>query len=182
VIVVVPADRVKTLAPLKKKYNIAIVAGGRERFDSVRAGLAALQPGIAYVAIHDGARPLVSPGLIRKALVAARSSGAAVVAIPARDTVKLSAEGHWVDNTAPRTHVWLAQTPQVFRRTLIETAYARLKTDRLTDDAQVAEQAGIRVRIVPGETTNIKITEPGDLQLAQLFAGKKGCKRGTACT
>lgn len=173
IILVVPSDRMAALAPAAKTYSITLVAGGRERIDSVRSGLAALQPDVRYVAIHDAARPLVSAAVIRNALRAARTDGAAVVAVPARDTVKVSASGRWVDRTMDRAQVWLAQTPQVFRRTVIEQAYHRLRTAAVTDDAQVVELSGRRVRIVPGETTNGKITEPDDLAVARLYLNKR---------
>lgn len=170
VIVVAPPDRVAGLRrAYAKRHGIDVVAGGAERFDSVRNGLAAVNAGIDTVAIHDGARPLVQPATIAAALLAAYKKGASVVAVAARDTVKIAGKSLRVQKTVPRATVWLAQTPQCFRRTVIETAYRKLKTADITDDAQVAERAGFPVTVVPGEYTNIKITAPEDLVTARTF-------------
>jgi 2-C-methyl-D-erythritol 4-phosphate cytidylyltransferase len=166
IVLVVPENRLRILAHYRRRYGIELVAGGAERFDSVRAGLAALRPDIGCVAIHDAARPLIGETVIRAGLTAAVKYGASVVAVPAKDTVKLSADGRCCDRTMPRAEVWLAQTPQTFRRRVIETAYRKLASARVTDDAQAAEQAGFRVRIVPGDDTNFKITERADHRMA----------------
>jgi 2-C-methyl-D-erythritol 4-phosphate cytidylyltransferase len=112
---------------------------------------------------------LITEDLIRASLRAAHRRGAAVAATQARDTVKLSATGQAVRATVPRQTVWLAQTPQVFRKALIEKAYAKLGKTAVTDDAQVAERCGIPVAIVPGSYSNIKITEPRDLEIAKVL-------------
>lgn len=170
VIVVAPANRVESLRRTwGKRHGIDVVAGGAERFDSVRNGLAALADGIDTVAIHDGARPLITPATITAALVAAHRKGASVVAVAARDTVKIAAADLRVQKTVPRSTVWLAQTPQCFRRSVIETAYRKLKKNDITDDAQVAERAGFPVTVVPGDYANIKITAPEDLVTARTL-------------
>ncbi len=173
IIVVVPEDRLATLAPLGKKYSITFVAGGKERIDSVKAGLALVPADAAYIAIHDGARPLISPNLIRKVLAAAVAYKAALPAVSARDTIKLAGRSLVVKATVPRDEVWGAQTPQIFERKLIMRAYRKLGRRAVTDDAQVAELAGYRVQIVPGERENIKITEPFDLFLAKHYRKMK---------
>jgi 2-C-methyl-D-erythritol 4-phosphate cytidylyltransferase len=157
----------------RQAHGLTIVAGGKERFDSVRAGLAALQKDITFVAVHDAARPLITPVLIKDGLAAAKKYGASVIAMPARDTVKRSGQDLKVQTTVPRREVWLAQTPQTFRRAILENAYSNPDTRDITDDAQMVERAGKPVRIVPGDGSNIKITEPGDLELAALFLKRR---------
>jgi 2-C-methyl-D-erythritol 4-phosphate cytidylyltransferase len=177
IVLVVPEKQLRRCAPYRRRNGIDIVAGGKERSDSVRAGLAVLRNDIRYVAIHDAARPLVSDDSIRRGLVAARKYGASVVAVQARDTIKLSASGRYVDRTIPRSGVWLAQTPQTFRRSLIETSYRNLESSPVTDDAQAAELAGFRVRIVPGDYTNFKITERADHALAAFHIAQQRPRR-----
>lgn len=171
IIVVVPASRLKRMEPQARRHAFMLAPGGVERYDSVRAGLALLDPHIKYVAIHDGARPLVSPRAIADGLAAARRKGASVVAVPARDTVKYSRRAGVVSETIPRSAVWLAQTPQTFRRSIIERAYAR-RPRRVTDDAQVVEAMGLPVAIVPGDHSNIKITDRNDLAIAHVLLRK----------
>lgn len=146
------------------------VAGGAERHDSVMAGLAALPPETTLVAIHDGVRPLVTSGIITASITAAAESGAAIAAVPPKDTIKAVA-GATVEKTLDRRHLVLVQTPQTFRVELIRSAYARAAADDLfsTDDAALVEAMGHPVRIVPGDYRNIKVTSPEDLVLVQAF-------------
>jgi len=169
VILVVPGNMPASMQLYRKRYGLTLVAGGNERQDSVMAGLAATSPDIDYVAIHDAARPLISPSLIRKTLRAARLHGAAMAAVPARDTIKVSNDGRRINSTIPRRSVWLAQTPQTFSRPLILKAYELLAALNVTDDAQAAEMAGYPVAIVEGDYRNIKITDPEDLKIAGLL-------------
>jgi 2-C-methyl-D-erythritol 4-phosphate cytidylyltransferase len=169
IIVVVPAGRAALLKRYRKAHDITIVSGGQERYDSVRAGLAALRDDIRFVAVHDAARPLITPALIAAGLSAAKKYGASVVAVPARDTVKRASGDLRVRETVPRNEIWLAQTPQTFRREILVGAYRARATKGITDDAQMLERAGRPVRIVPGDMNNMKITEPGDLELAALL-------------
>ncbi|MCX5778802.1 MAG: 2-C-methyl-D-erythritol 4-phosphate cytidylyltransferase [Elusimicrobia bacterium] len=171
IIVVVPSVFVRRLTPLAQRNNFTLIAGGRERHDSVKAGLKGLNDSIHYVAIHDGARPLVTPEIITRGIAAAQRHGASVIAVPARDTVKLSTKKSIVSKTIPRSSVWLAQTPQTFKRSVIERAYAR-RPATVTDDAQVVESTGVKVIIVPGDYCNIKITDRRDFSIARLFIKK----------
>lgn len=175
IIVVVPAARLQRMGPLARRHGFTLAPGGAERYDSVRAGLAVLDAGIRYVAIHDGARPLVSPRAIADGLAAARRKGASVVAVAARDTVKLSRRAGLVTATIPRAGVWLAQTPQTFRRAVIERAYER-RPRGVTDDAQVVEAMGRPVAIVPGDYSNFKITDRDDLAVARWYL-RNGAKQ-----
>lgn len=165
IILVVPETKIAPLKKYRIKYGIDLVAGGKERIDSVKAGLSLVKKEITWVAIHDAARPLIRPYIIRKALAAAVRHKAAVVAIPCRDTVKTSRNGKKIDATLRRNEIWLAQTPQVFYLPLLRDAYDKLKNKSVTDDAQVIEQYGADAAIVPGDYTNIKITEPTDLEI-----------------
>ena len=167
VILAAPKNRLKSLAPLAKKYSFELVPGGKERQDSVKAGLAQLSGGVvSLVAIHDAARPLIKRDVIKRALACAVKRGSAVVSVPARDTVKLASDGNIV-KTIPRNGIWLAQTPQIFKRSVIEKAYLKLGRTVVTDDAQAAELMGLKVRVVMGDYGNIKITDKEDFNAAQ---------------
>ncbi len=181
IVLVVPADDLAVVESQvrawKCKKPVSIVKGGKERSDSVRNGLAALPTGITWVAVHDAVRPLVRPELIEKTLKAAQGSGAALAAYPSRDTVKLSDGKSWVRSTQQRETVWLAQTPQCFAREILERAHRALNHRPVTDDAQVAELAGVRVKLVEGHADNIKVTVPEDLALASFLLKQRGRKR-----
>lgn len=147
------------------------VAGGETRQESVQRGLAALHPDCDLVVIHDGARPLVGAEVIRAVLQAATADGAAIAAVPVKDTIKIVGNGV-VTSTPPRDRLWAAQTPQAFRRELIERAHA-LAGGEATDDAALVEKLGHPVTVVRGSYKNIKITTPEDLVLAQAFLGEE---------
>jgi 2-C-methyl-D-erythritol 4-phosphate cytidylyltransferase len=147
-----------------------VLVGGERRQDSVAAGLAKLD-GCDWVVIHDGARPLVTPELIERGLKAARESGAAVAALPVRDTIKLAGDNNFVLGTPPRHNLWQVQTPQIFRYDLITSAYRNLQ-DEVTDDASLVERAGYKVKLYPGDDRNIKITTPSDLALAEILLNR----------
>ena len=168
VILVVPQNKVSSLRGLSSKFGFEVVSGGAQRFDSVRNGLASAAAGITHIAIHDAARPLIESDTIKRCLDTAVRSGAAIVAQPATDTIKSSAPDGTILGTIPRSKVWLAQTPQIFERTLIDTAYRKLKKD-ITDDAQAVEFLKKRVKLVPGSGPNIKITKQQDIKIAEIF-------------
>ncbi|OIQ54037.1 2-C-methyl-D-erythritol 4-phosphate cytidylyltransferase [Neomoorella thermoacetica] len=154
----------------------AIVAGGAERQDSIAEGLKAVARAAEWVAVHDGARPFLTPALLEKTILAARTTGAAIAALPVKETIKQGGEAGIVAATLDRKGLWSAQTPQVFRREWLVDAYreAAEKGWQATDDAALVERLGYPVKLVPGEETNIKITTPGDLVLAgALLAGEK---------
>lgn len=167
-VVILPADgmalRLAEIVDWRfDKFHTA-VAGGAERHDSVLAGLAALPPQATLVAIHDGVRPLVTSGIITASITAAAASGAAIAAVPPKDTIK-AADGDRVEKTLDRRRLVLVQTPQTFRVELIRAAYARALAsgEFSTDDAALIEAMGHPVRIVPGDYRNIKVTSPEDL-------------------
>jgi 2-C-methyl-D-erythritol 4-phosphate cytidylyltransferase/2-C-methyl-D-erythritol 2,4-cyclodiphosphate synthase len=154
---------------------LRVVAGGVRRQDSVANGFASVPRDADMVVVHDAARPFASPDLIARTIAAAAESGAALAALPARDTVKRARQRasyvHVVE-TLPRETVYLAQTPQAFRRELLQAALdfgAREGIDA-TDEATLVERAGHEVRLVTGEETNIKVTVPEDLPMADAIA------------
>ncbi|NLY55814.1 MAG: 2-C-methyl-D-erythritol 4-phosphate cytidylyltransferase [Firmicutes bacterium] len=144
------------------------VAGGRTRQESVYHGLAALSAESEVVLIHDGARPLIEPGLVRQVIAAAEENGAAIAAVPVKDTIKVVENG-WVSETLLRDKLWAVQTPQAFKREIILAAHQGAIGLEATDDAALVERLGYAVRVVPGSYKNIKITTPEDLLLAEAF-------------
>ena len=151
--------------------NIQAVIGGAERFESVANALAKLVPEAEYVAVHDAVRPCLTGELIDAVFNAAADRGAAMLGVPVTDTVKTADSEQKVTGTVPRDGLWLAQTPQVFRRDWLVDAYAKRATltGPITDDAQLIEAAGHAVYLVPGDSTNIKITTQADLLLAEAI-------------
>lgn len=159
------------------RLPILLVHGGQERQDSVRLGLAALDPDCEIVVIHDAARPFIEAEIIDASINSAVEHGGALVAVPARDTLKRVNPQGIVVETVPRHDLWLAQTPQTFRVALIKEAHARAHTQGITvtDDAALLEWAGSTVTIVPGDGRNFKLTTPEDVALAEALL-----KMGTA--
>jgi 2-C-methyl-D-erythritol 4-phosphate cytidylyltransferase len=146
-------------------------AGGATRQESVRRGLDRLEPDCEIVAIHDGARPFVSSSLIDRCIDEAYRVGSVVIGVPVRDTIKVVSEEHWVQATPARNALWEVQTPQVFRKDIILQAHdwAGRHGIEATDDSTLVEQIGERVFLLEGERTNIKITVPEDLLLAEAL-------------
>lgn len=170
-IVVLPEDLVpaggRLIGPTSRACTV--VAGGERRQDSVARGAAALEADVDVVLIHDAARPFADPALIDRVLAGVAATGAAVPAIAVRDTVKRvdPATGH-VAATVAREDLWLAQTPQGFRRDVLEDALAlSARGVEATDESMLAERAGHPVAIVLGDERNVKITTPGDLSDAR---------------
>ncbi len=126
----------------------AVLAGGARRQDSVAAGLKGIRD-CPWVVIHDGARPLVSEDLICCGLAEAVETGAAVAAVPVKDTVKVAGDDRLVRSTPPRNSLWAVQTPQVFRFDIINEAYRQVETE-VTDDASLVEQLGYKVKLYMG--------------------------------
>ena len=171
-IVVVPADWIARTREIFRRFNLPddgleIIAGGRRRQDSVQAGLARLGDETDIVLVHDGARPFVSADLISRCVLAAAKDGAAIAAIPVKDTLKRGAENNTIAATVDRQGLWQAQTPQAARRSLLMRAFELAGDTDVTDEAMLLELAGIPVSLVESEETNIKITRPEDLALAE---------------
>jgi len=169
VVVVLPQELVDNPPAYLRDHEkpLRIVAGGARRQDSVANGFHAAAEQSELIVIHDAARPFVSADLIARTIAAAAESGAALAALPARDTVKQGRD-HFVGATLPRETIFLAQTPQAFRRSVLADALEL--ADDATDEAALAERAGHQVRLVTGEASNIKITTPDDLVLAEAIA------------
>ncbi|MHB8572522.1 MAG: 2-C-methyl-D-erythritol 4-phosphate cytidylyltransferase [Candidatus Dormibacteria bacterium] len=147
--------------------TLILCPGGAVRQESVRLALEAA-PESDLVVVHDAARPLVSPGLVTAVLAAAGVTGAATAGLPCNDTVKRVDEQGLVLETVDRDRLRLVQTPQAFRRALLVEAHARARADGVVaaDDCALVERLGVAVTVVPGDATNIKVTEPADLALA----------------
>lgn len=174
IVVVVAAEREALCQEVLHTHGpwpqpMTVVHGGAERQDSVRNGLAALEPQCEIVVIHDAARPFISVEAIQCSINAAAEVGSAVVATPVRDTIKRADAQHTIRETVSRHNLWLAQTPQTFQVEVIRAAHrwAQQRDIAGTDDATLVEQMGRPVRIVPGGALNFKITTPDDLALAQ---------------
>ena len=155
---------------------VAWCEGGRERRDSVLRGLKALPPQFDWVAVHDSARPLVSPALIGRVVVDALQHGAAIAALPLEDTLK-RASLKTVEATVPRAGLWRAQTPQVFRRDWLEAAHQEA-VGQATDDAALVEALGHRVHITEGDPINLKVTTTADLRLAEAWLAGNTAETG----
>jgi 2-C-methyl-D-erythritol 4-phosphate cytidylyltransferase len=186
VILVVPTDeRSRTLSEVVERYGIRkvlkVVAGGATRQESVYHGLKETDPEAEIVVVHDAVRPFVTEELIDRSIEMTRKSGAAIVAVPMKDTVKqVDADGH-LTKTLDRSNLWLAQTPQVFRRALLLEAYRKAECDQFhaTDDAALVERIGHKVAIVPGRWDNIKITTPEDMAMAEaILAARSSVGKG----
>ena len=166
VVVVARRDELGRMRDLLTNLGIAgdVVAGGERRQDSVRAGLDAV-PGAEWIVVHDAARPLVTTDLVQRGLAEAQETGAAIAAVPTTDTIKVVAQGRVV-STPSRETLWSAQTPQVFRRSILVRAHALDLA--VTDDAALVEALGVPVRVFEGGYGNIKVTSEADLQFARL--------------
>lgn len=150
---------------------VALAPGGPDRQASVLSGVRALSPQWEYLLIHDGARPLATPELIRRVCEAAMEHGAATAAVPSKDTCKLADEGSFVTETPPRDRLWAIQTPQAFRRDMYLYAADRAadRGELFTDDCQLIEAAGGRVKLTMGDYKNLKLTTPEDLAAARAY-------------
>jgi len=174
IILVSPADSINYVREIVDRFNISkvtkIVEGGKERQDSIKNGLDSLDGATDIVVVHDGVRPFIEREVLEETIREAGKYGAAIAAVPVKDTVKEVDEGV-ISRTVPRQALWLAQTPQTFRYELIRAAYDHAEESglRATDDASLVEAMGKEVRIVMGSYDNIKITTPEDLVFAEAI-------------
>lgn len=172
IVVVTRPDLLVKVMGLCKDMNkvTAVIAGGKDRPESVSNGLNALSNKVKLVAVHDGARPLVTWQLIDRAVRAANSYGAAAPGIPVKDTIKV-VNGGLVKNTPDRASLRAIQTPQVFDFDLLRGALKKAKEEgaAITDDCSAVENMGFSVKIVEGDERNIKVTTPMDLKIAELL-------------
>lgn len=158
---------------------VQVVPGGAQRQDSVERGVEALTGPWEYVAIHDGARPLVTEGVLAAVCRDAMAHGAATAAVPSKDTCKLADETGFVAATPARDRLWAVQTPQAFSLVLYRKALekARAAGQNYTDDCQLIEAAGGKVKLTMGDYRNIKLTTPEDLLAARAYLGGEGGKK-----
>jgi 2-C-methyl-D-erythritol 4-phosphate cytidylyltransferase len=194
IIVVASRENSKEINRIVKRFKInkakGIVLGGKERKDSVLSGLKALSPESSRVLIHDGARPLIDKNTISSVIKASKASGAAITGVPIKPTVKMAytiwriaygkrekIKGLFVKKTLNRDELWDIQTPQVFKKDLILAAYSKFGNRKVTDDAALVEKLKVKVRIVQGSYSNIKITTPEDLIMAEAVLRKIKGKR-----
>lgn len=170
VVVVAPEDREAFLEKFGANLafmGISLAEGGDERADSVKAGLAKLDPEIDFVAVHDAARPCLASEWIDRVFAAGVKTGAAILATPAVSTLKRVAADHTITETVDRSGLWEAQTPQVFARPLLEKAFAAAAGRPATDEAGLVEATGHPVTVVQGSPINFKITTREDLRFAE---------------
>lgn len=167
IVVVTPSEN---RAELQKRFpGIVFADPGKTRLLSVKNGFLKTSAASQLVAVHDGARPLVESAHISACLQAARQYGAAVLAVPVKDTVKVC-EGGFVQNTLDRAVLWAAQTPQCYRRPVLAEALEKFgQEEGATDESQLVEKLGIKVRVVPSSYKNNKITTPEDLIFAEAL-------------
>jgi 2-C-methyl-D-erythritol 4-phosphate cytidylyltransferase len=149
---------------------LKVVRGGQVRQQSVWNGLKAVKADCDIVIVHDGVRPLIGPALVEAGIAEARKTGAAIVAVPVRDTVKRLRPGGRLE-TVPREEIWLAQTPQTFQFSLLFQAHQKAAQElfRGTDDASLVERLDREISLIPGDYRNLKITTPEDLPLAEVW-------------
>ncbi|MEN6376342.1 MAG: 2-C-methyl-D-erythritol 4-phosphate cytidylyltransferase [Smithella sp.] len=184
IILVAPAGdikfvREKLVATNNLEKVAKIVAGGAERQDSVRNGIAAIEGQCDIVVVHDGVRPFVTSEMIKRVVEAAREFQAAVIGVPAKDTIKETGGDDLVVKTVPRQNLWITQTPQAFRFNVLQKAYETACSDNYsgTDDASLVERIGVKVKMIAGSYDNIKITTPEDLIIAEaLLKSRAGGK------
>lgn len=180
IVVVTRMEKLEEVAELCKKYRIEkaskVICGGATRMESALAGVSEVKKKAKLIAIHDGARPLVSVELIENTVRAAAKYKAAVPAIKSVDTLKLAEDGDTVTGSLDRELVLRVQTPQVFDADLIKGAltFAAEKKLPLTDDCSAVELMGVKARIVPGEEDNIKLTTPRDMLFAAAILKDRG--------
>ena len=179
IILAVPADQEKNFKELLKRYrlnNVLIVIGGRSRAESVRNGLEEVSDSCDWVLVHDAARPLVSKVVVKRLVQCAKKTGGAIAALPVTSTVKRvyppTAE---IARTEDRGTLYLAQTPQLFKKKLLMDRYRVLGKKALaaTDEAALFDGSGVKVGIALGEARNIKITTPEDIELFKFYLKKK---------
>ena len=173
----------KVLDPYPFTKVQAPIAGGETRQASVQNGIRALSADVDFVIVHDGVRPFVTDEIIFACLTAADEYGAAVAAVPVKDTIKVANKDAFVLETPERERLWAVQTPQVFRKSLLEEAHQIAQQRQLTatDDAALVEQLGFPVKLVHGSYANLKITTQVDLQIAGVLLETQALEYGKRC-
>ena len=172
IVIVTREDLIPKISSMCGKFSKvrAVVVGGKDRAESVRNGLGMLSPKVQLAAIQDGARPLVTEAVVDRIIRAANTYGAAVPAIPVKDTVKVVGGG-LVSSTPDRNTLRAIQTPQVFDIDLLKSALKKAEENgaAITDDCSAVELVGFKVKVMEGDERNIKVTTPMDLKIAELL-------------
>ncbi len=181
VVIVCPEDRWSLLEGVNFTKPVTRCDGGADRQDSVAGGLAAVDPDTRFVAVHDGARPLVSPEEIDRCVAAANEHRAATLARPATETMKRSDAEGFSAEAVDRENLWCMETPQVFELALLQEAYAAVTARSLsvTDEVSAVQAIGARVKFVESRHPNLKITTPADLALAEALLSMIGPRMDT---
>lgn len=163
--------RENVLAPFRFRKVRELVSGGETRQVSVFNGLRALSDDVDFVVVHDGVRPFINDKIIFECLEATAEWGAAVSAVPVKETIKIANDKLFIDHTPKRDRLWRVQTPQVFRKSLLVEAHKKAVQDGInaTDDAALVEQLGSPVKLVMGSYKNMKLTTPEDLRVAETL-------------
>ena len=176
-ILVVPSNSSVTLKQsqvfnlLNKKNNVKLVSGGESRKDSVVNGLKAVKKSNNIVCIHDAARPFIKPFYIKDSIESCRECDGAIIAIPAVDTVKKS-DNMFIKNTIDRGSLWMAQTPQTFKKEMLLHAIKTYPNLNITDESMLMERAGFKIKLIQGDHSNFKITNEIDWKLAEVIMGE----------
>lgn len=181
ILVVSAGDEERCLKDIVIKYGLkkirAIVTGGAERQHSVANGIKAIAASASIIAVHDGARPLVTRRIVEETIIAAKLHGCAIAAVPVKDTIK-SVKNMTVVKTLPRETLFIVQTPQAFKASILKAAHeaAIRKKTITTDESSLVELIGKKVRIVEGSYENLKITTSEDLHVAEEILRARGVK------
>jgi 2-C-methyl-D-erythritol 4-phosphate cytidylyltransferase len=188
VILAVPQNEMDySLKEIVEKHRFTkvtkVVPGGHERQDSVRHALEAVHDDIGVVLVHDAVRPFLTEHMVEEVVRTAWAKGAAIIAVPMKDTVKQVGADHVIERTVDRQSLWLAQTPQAFRRDWLLTAHRKAHAEgvRATDDASLIEWTGHPVCVIEGSGENIKVTRPEDMVIGEaiLASRRSGGMRGS---
>jgi 2-C-methyl-D-erythritol 4-phosphate cytidylyltransferase len=180
IVVVTKHDKILELADMIKQYNITkvtqVISGGATRMESSLAGVSAVRKGAKLIAIHDGARPLVTQAVIESVINAANEYMAAVPVVPSADTLKQVDENGVITGTVDRQQIFRVQTPQVFDADIIKGALTKAveKKLTLTDDCAAVDMMSIKTHVVDGDNENIKLTTPGDKIIAEAILRSRG--------
>ena len=175
IVLVTGLESVQDVKDMTEEYGwikvVSVVAGGKERYDSVWNGLQEVSEDTNIVLIHDGVRPFVTEEILNDSICTAMEMGGCVAGVPAKDTIKVCNAENIAIDTPDRSTLWQIQTPQTFRKELILKAYAKAKEDGFTgtDDASLAEYSGFPVKVIMGSYRNIKITTKEDLLIGEAF-------------
>ena len=178
IVVVLPEEHIAMWKNLAARFDVAVhkcVAGGAERFHSVKAGIEALSEDVTSIAVHDGVRALVTKRLIIRAALAIEENDAVIPVIEVVDSYRRVEQGG--STILPRSELRIVQTPQIFKSSILRKAYTQEFDTAFTDDASVVEAMGIKITLVDGERTNIKLTTPEDMEWAEWMLQREECDK-----